>query len=71
VSPFGPGRYDDLCTYVRKKSAATSVILIITGGKFGHGISMHAPAEEMLKLPKVLRTVAADIERKLRQGQIP
>ena len=37
--PIGPGKYDDLCTYVREKAHAQMAIVIIVGGDKGEGFS--------------------------------
>ena len=37
--PIGPGKYDDLCTLVRKKAKAQAAIVIIVGGEKGEGFS--------------------------------
>ncbi len=38
----GPGKYDDLCTYVREQANAEAVILIVLGGNKGSGFSCQA-----------------------------
>ena len=68
--PLGPGKYDDLCTYVREKAHAASAIVIIGGGDKGAGFSMQAPFVELIKLPHILRTVADEIEESLKRGQV-
>ncbi len=35
----GPGKYDDLATYVRQQAEAKAVIIIVLGGKKGSGFS--------------------------------
>lgn len=36
---LGPGKYDDLCTYVREKAKAEGAIVIVYGGERGQGFS--------------------------------
>ena len=74
--PLGGGKYDDLCTAAREKAAAEAVVLIVVGGKKGHGFSVqqHATAaadgttplsvqaNKMMELVKLLRSCADQIE---------
>lgn len=64
--PLGPGRYDDLCTYVREKTGIEEgqrggVVLIVLGGDQGGGFSCQADAETTLALPELLEMVAKSI----------
>lgn len=68
--PIGPGKYDDLTTHVRVQSKALGVIVIVFEGEHGSGFSVQAPLDITLKLPGLLRTVAADIEASMRRGKI-
>lgn len=63
---FGPGRYDDLCTYVREQSQAAGAIVIVLGGNRGFGFSVQLDARIMgtTDLAKILRYMADDIEGK-------
>ena len=61
--PFGPGKYDDLATYVRDKAEAVGVAIIIVGGNKGEGFAVQAPLDLVLKLPEMLRNMADEIER--------
>lgn len=59
---FGPGKYDDLCTYVREEVGITEtsgggVILIVVGGNQGHGFSCQADLLTTIKLTEVLEDV--------------
>jgi hypothetical protein len=58
----GPGRYDDEVTWVRERTHATGVVLIVVGGDKGAGFAVQATAEATLDLPAVLRTMADQIE---------
>jgi hypothetical protein len=61
--PFGPGKYDDLCTYVREKAEAGGACVMIYEGKEGWGFSMQAPLELLHELPGLLRYIASQIEK--------
>jgi hypothetical protein len=61
---IGPGRYDDLCTYVATHAdirPGGAAIVIILGGKHGAGFSCQANPLTMALLPDLLETVAAQI----------
>lgn len=61
--PVGPGRYDDLCTHVRKEAQAELAIVIIGQGNKGSGFSIQTDDPfVVLKLPQMLRAVADQIE---------
>ena len=59
---LGPGKYDDLCGYVREKAEAIGAIVIIFQGKDGHGFSCQLPAEAISGIPDILRQIAKQIE---------
>jgi hypothetical protein len=58
----GPGKYDDLASYVREAARARAVIVIVIGGDKGGGFSVQAGEDVVLNLPALLRVVADDIE---------
>ena len=60
---LGPGKYDELCTYVREQTKAAGVVVIVLGGEDGHGFSVQAPLEVAATLPRLLRIMADSIER--------
>lgn len=66
---IGPGKYDDLCTYVREQSKAHGAVVIILGGDNGNGFSVQGSAGLAAALPSILRQTAdlleRDIEREL------
>ncbi len=64
---IGPGKYDDLCTEAREKSGAVAVIMIMLGGRHGSGFSVQAPLDVQVGLPQILRTVADQIEKDMKQ----
>ena len=63
---IGSGKYDDLCTHVRKAAHASAAIVIIFDGDKGSGFSLQADAmtnaQLILRLPELLRDVANQIE---------
>lgn len=68
---FGPGKYDDLCTYVRGQIGLTEfgdpdgggVALIIIGGNRGPGFSVQADFETTMLLPDLLEEMARQIRK--------
>lgn len=40
---MGPGKYDDVCTYVRKETNALVAAVIVFNGDKGSGFSIQAP----------------------------
>jgi molybdate-binding protein len=61
--PMGEGKYDDMATYVMKKTGAHSVIVAVIGGDRGTGFSMQTDNFNVLKsVPDILRTMADEIE---------
>jgi hypothetical protein len=63
----GPGKYDELATHVRESAAAEGVVLVVFGGKRGHGMSVQATADLQRNLPAILRDLADRIARE--QGE--
>jgi hypothetical protein len=65
---MGPGKYDDLCTYVREQvglgDGGGGVILIVLGGNRGNGFAAQLDALTTLAMPELLEEVA----RQLREG---
>ncbi len=59
----GPGKYDDLCTYVRITSRARGALLILIDGADGTGFSCQADPSITMSLPEILEEVAAQIRR--------
>ena len=64
--PLGPGRYDDLCTYVREKAKADGAIIIVIRGEKGGGFSCQADAATTLALPDILENMARQIRDSLK-----
>lgn len=67
--PLGPGKYDELCSYVLEKSKALAAIVIVVSGNRGSGMGVKEDFElaggryHILRLPKVLRKIAEEIEK--------
>jgi len=61
----GPGKYDDLATYVRESADATAVVVIVVSGSKGSGFSVQAAADFLPALPALLRHLADNIEQGL------
>lgn len=59
---LGPGKYDHLCTYVRKESGGDGAIIIVLNGENGNGFSCQATPETTKLLPAILRDLAGQIE---------
>jgi len=57
----GPGKYDDLCTYVREQTKAQVVLVIILGGEKGDGFSCQGDSYAMGLVPDLLDTVARGV----------
>ena len=59
---LGPGKYDDLCTKIRREAKAVGAAVIIVQGAHGNGFSVQMPLELTLVLPRILREMADEIE---------
>jgi hypothetical protein len=63
---LGPGKYDDLCTYVREQAGVSDeggAIVIVMGGKRGSGFACQADIASTLALPDLLEHIARQIRR--------
>jgi hypothetical protein len=59
----GPGKYDDMATYVQEKTDAQLVVVAVVGGNKGGGFSVQSVSIELLKqVPQVLRDLADSLE---------
>jgi hypothetical protein len=59
----GPGKYDDLATYVREHSRALGVVLIVFEGDGGNGFSIQTRDLMLVRaMPDILRSVATQME---------
>ncbi len=64
MPPVGPGRYDDLATYVREKTDAECVVVIVFGGDKGSSFSLQATETvDRGAVVEALRSLASDLER--------
>lgn len=64
----GPGKYDDICTYARKRAEAAIALLLIVGGKRGGGFSVQMDSHRVRDagpqiIVRLLREIADQIER--------
>jgi hypothetical protein len=65
---LGPGKYDELCSYVREQAGITDdggVIVIVLGGKHGNGFSCQADIVTTLRLPDMLESIARQMREDL------
>ena len=61
---YGPGKYDDECTALLKKTGATITIVIVVDGEKGSGFSVSSTSYFLLaNIPSILRNVADQIKR--------
>jgi hypothetical protein len=65
---LGPGKYDDLCSYVRRQVGITDdsgggAIVIVLGGNRGNGFACQADITTTLALPDLLEEIARQIRR--------
>ena len=72
---LGPGKYDDLCSYVATQVGITEtgggVILIVTGGNKGPGFSVQADLATTLALPDILEITAKMIRADMGEVKQP
>ena len=69
--PQGPGKYDDLATYVREQAEAMAALVIVLAGNKGSGFSLQAlqsskEAVSPIVVAELLRAVANEIEASVR-----
>lgn len=58
---IGPGKYDDLCTYVRENSGGFGAAVIVIDGTNGMGFSIQMPPSGLIRLAGALRTMSDTI----------
>jgi len=67
--PIGPGKYDDLCTYVSEqvgtRERGGGVLLIVLNGDRGNGFSCTADYETILQLPDILEAAARQLRQEM------
>jgi len=66
---YGPGKYDDLCTFCREHAQARGAILLIIDGNKGEGFSAQTTPDILVRLPQILRVVADQLSQDLLQTQ--
>ena len=66
--PLGPGKYDDLCTYVREHAKARGAMVVIFGGEKGEGFAVQADPVLALKMPDILEDMARQIRDSVNGG---
>jgi hypothetical protein len=67
---IGPGKYDDLCTYVREQAGirdSGGVVLIVVGGDKGPGFCCQSDLKTMLLLPDMLEDLVEQIRADLKK----
>jgi hypothetical protein len=71
---IGPGKYDDLCTYVAEQAGTIVTggvaIVIIVGGNRGSGFSTQADLKTMSIVPDLLEAVAAQIRADMEKVEL-
>lgn len=67
---LGPGKYNELCTYVREHSHAEAAAVIIINGDHGAGFSVQAPIRAQLVLSDMLELVARQIRADIERGKL-
>lgn len=67
---IGPGKYDDLCTYVKDNADAKGSVVIVVEGNKGSGFSCQLRLVDMIILPMMLRDLANHIESDYKKGKL-
>jgi hypothetical protein len=61
--PQGPGKYDEICEFVRDATKAEAVLICVVNGNKGDGFSVTGTNWMLvLELPRMLRKMAQEIE---------
>jgi fibronectin type 3 domain-containing protein len=64
---FGPGKYDEITTYVREKTKAKIAVVVIVDGNQGNGFSVQAvDLTGFDLLSNILRQVADQLDADLK-----
>lgn len=69
---IGPGKYDDLCSFVREQvqvEESGGVLLLVIGGNRGGGFSLQCDPTILMVLPEILDNLAAEIRKDLAEGK--
>jgi hypothetical protein len=68
---LGPGKLDDWCTKIRAATGAAGVIVIAVGPTpETRGFSSQLDLPDMLVLPDMLESIAAQIRADLKRGEL-
>ena len=59
---LGPGKYDDLCTYVRKQAEADGAMVVVMNGNRGSGFSTQGDAVIISATIAILEQVLAQLK---------
>lgn len=67
---LGPGKYDEICTIVRRGTEAAGAAVIILKGEKGSGFSFQGPIdkETLVHFAGLLRLMADEIEESAKRG---
>ncbi len=60
---IGSGKYDLICSELRRRTKAKGAMVIILDGNKGSGFSCQLPADSITKIPDALRQMATEIEK--------
>jgi len=64
---LGPGKYDDLCTYVREKANAEAAIVIVMSEANGPGFSCQGSPSALASMCDVLEVAIQNIRASMKQ----
>lgn len=66
---IGSGKYDVECAAIMDVLKASTVVLMVMGGKRGHGASLKTTSiVDMAIMPNVLREMADELEKDVRRA---
>lgn len=68
--PIGQGKYDPQLSEALRACGATQGLLIVIDGKEGSSFCAQLDVAHMIRLPHVLRDVAAQIEEQHKKGEV-
>lgn len=60
---IGPGKYDDVADIMAHAFQCDGLLLIVSNGKLGSGVSCKLSPEGFAKMPKILRRIADEMEK--------
>lgn len=58
---LGPGKYDDLCSHVRRKAMAKVAVVLIVGGKRGAGFSCQMASASIQETALATRQLVSNL----------